>query len=71
MQDIAGYKDVIEELNEICEVLMEKCACSWVRDQTNETNEKYSSLTTRVQSKKLLDIFIIVFSLNNDSFGLI
>lgn len=40
------YKDVMEELNELCEILMEKCACSSVRDKTNESNEKYSSLIT-------------------------
>jgi hypothetical protein len=50
-QDIEGYKDVMEELNEICEILMEKCACSWVRDQTNETHEKYSALMTQIQGK--------------------
>ena len=41
----------MEELNEICEILMEKCACSWVRDRTNESNEKYSALMTHVQGK--------------------
>jgi hypothetical protein len=41
----------MEELNEICEVLMEKCACSWVRDQTNEAHDKYSALLTNIQGK--------------------
>lgn len=41
----------MEELNEICEVLMEKCACSWVRDQTNEAQDKYSALMSQVQGK--------------------
>lgn len=52
-QDIAGYKDVMEEFNEICEVLMEKCACSWVRDQTNEANDKYSALVAQIQGKSV------------------
>lgn len=41
----------MEELNEICEVLMEKCACAWVRDQTNEIHEKYNTLLTQIQGK--------------------
>lgn len=41
----------MEELNEICEILMEKCACSWVRDQTNDAHEKYSALLTQIQGK--------------------
>jgi hypothetical protein len=43
----------MEEFNEICEVLMEKCACSWVRDQTNEANDKYSALVAQVQGELL------------------
>lgn len=39
----------MEELNEICEILMEKCACSWVRDKTNEMHDKYSALLTHMQ----------------------
>lgn len=46
----------MEELNEICEILMEKCACSWVRDQTNETNEKYSALKVHVQGNFKFDL---------------
>lgn len=44
----------MEELNEICEILMEKCACSWVRDQTNEAHDKYSALKTQIQGKLFL-----------------
>lgn len=42
----------MEELNDMCEILMEKCACSWIRDQTNETQEKYSNLLSQVQGEK-------------------
>lgn len=41
----------MEELNEICEILMEKCACSWVRDQTNEAHDKYFDLINQIQGK--------------------
>lgn len=41
----------MEELNEICEVLMEKSACSWVRDQTNGLNDKYNALLSQIQGK--------------------
>lgn len=39
----------MEELNELCETLMEKCACSWVRDQTIDIQKKYSDLKAAVQ----------------------
>jgi hypothetical protein len=51
LQEIEAFKDVMEELNEICEILMEKCACSWVRDKTNELQDKYSALLSQSQGK--------------------
>lgn len=44
----------MEELSDSCEILMEKSACSWVRDQTNEINEKYNSLLTQMQGEHML-----------------
>lgn len=67
----------MEELNEICEILMEKCACSWVRDQTNEAHDKYSALKTQIQGKlflmliesftptyKIIKFFLLLFFVN-------
>lgn len=51
----------MEELNESCEVLMEKCACSWVRDQTNEAQEKYSALMSQIQGKISLETKALSF----------
>lgn len=49
---------MMEELNEICEILIEKCACSWVRDRTNDAHDKYSALMSQIQGKILqLDNF--------------
>jgi hypothetical protein len=67
-QDIEDYKDVMEELNEICEILMEKCACSWVRDQTNETQDKYNSLLTQIQGKIKVFFFSFLPNLCFDAF---
>lgn len=56
----------MEELNEICEILMEKCACSWVRDRTNDTQDKYSALMSQIQGTilvyNIVMIFILIFT---------
>lgn len=57
----------MEELNELCETLMEKCACSWVRDQTIDIQKKYSDLVANVQGTSASFLFkyvIILFLLN-------
>lgn len=51
----------MEELNEICEILMEKCACSWVRDQTDGADDKYSTLLNHIQGECLF-LLIVNFS---------
>lgn len=50
---IVTKKNSIEELNDICEALMEKCACSIVRDRTVELQKSYSSLLVNLQGKAL------------------
>lgn len=49
----------MEELNEICEVLMEKCACSWVRDQTNDIHDKFSALMAQMQGRLQITYTIV------------
>lgn len=48
-KEIEDYKSTMEEFNDLCEVLMEKSACTWVRDQTNDLQEKYNSLLSQMQ----------------------
>ncbi|XP_065079035.1 muscle-specific protein 300 kDa-like [Ochlerotatus camptorhynchus] len=48
---IVSKKNSIEELNDICEALMEKCACSMVRDRTVELQKNYSTLLVNLQGK--------------------
>ncbi|XP_062549338.1 muscle-specific protein 300 kDa isoform X2 [Armigeres subalbatus] len=47
---IVNKKNSIEELNDMCEALMEKCACSMVRDRTVELQKKYSTLLANLQA---------------------
>lgn len=51
MAEIVAEQDSVEELNDVCEVLMEHSACSRVRDQTVETQSNYTKLLTSVQGK--------------------
>lgn len=49
----------MEDLNEICETLMEKCSYSWVRDQTCDAHEKYSALVAQAQGTIMVEIFLM------------
>jgi hypothetical protein len=55
-QEIENYKDALEELNEMCEVLMEKSACSLVRDQATGIQDEYNKILTEIQG----EAFVIV-----------
>lgn len=51
LAEISAYGDSIEELNDICENLVEISAYSKARDQTVEPQMKYSKLLTDTQGK--------------------
>ncbi|XP_052870916.1 muscle-specific protein 300 kDa-like, partial [Anopheles cruzii] len=46
---ILTRKGTVEELSDVCEALMEKSACSTVRDRTVELQKSYSALLAKVQ----------------------
>lgn len=54
LKNIEDSKSMMEELNDICEILMEKSALSGVRDQVNDLQEKYNSLLLEMQGNFLL-----------------
>uniref|UniRef100_A0A1B0C1F9 KASH domain-containing protein n=1 Tax=Glossina palpalis gambiensis TaxID=67801 RepID=A0A1B0C1F9_9MUSC len=49
LQEVVAEKENVEELNDTCELLMERSACSRVRDQTVDTQAKYTKLLTNTQ----------------------
>lgn len=51
LSDVVAERDNVEELNDICEVLMEHSGCAKVRDETVETQANYTKLLTSVQGK--------------------
>lgn len=53
LADILAERDSVEDLNDVCEVLMEHSACTRVRDQTVETQANYTKLLTSVQGKNI------------------
>lgn len=55
--EISAYGDSIEELNDICENLVEISAYSKARDQTVEPQMKYSKLLTDAQGNSFLRTF--------------
>lgn len=57
LDEVVAERDSVEELNDICEVLMEHSGCAKVRDQTVETQANYTKLLTAVQGN---DIWILV-----------
>lgn len=57
MDEILGEGDNVEDLTDACESLMERSACSRIRDQTVQTHTKYSKLTDDAQS----NIFFFFF----------
>lgn len=61
LAEISAYGDSIEELNDICENLVEISAYSKARDQTIEPQMKYSKLLTDTQGKDLPHIQFIPF----------
>ncbi|ETN58450.1 calmin [Anopheles darlingi] len=46
---ILTKKSTVEELNDVCEALMEKSACSTVRDRTVDLQKSFSTLLGKVQ----------------------
>ncbi|XP_055538750.1 muscle-specific protein 300 kDa isoform X3 [Wyeomyia smithii] len=49
LEIILTKKSSVEELNDVCEALMEKSACPTVRDQTVDLQKSYSSLLSNLQ----------------------
>lgn len=43
--------EIVEELNDLCEILVEKTACSRIRDDTVEIQKKFANLVTLAQGK--------------------
>jgi hypothetical protein len=52
---ILTKKGTVEELNDVCEILMEKSACSTVRDHTVAIQKSYSGLLDKTQGKWALN----------------
>ncbi|XP_058454305.1 muscle-specific protein 300 kDa isoform X8 [Malaya genurostris] len=46
---IMTKKPTVDELNDVCEILMEKSACPTVRDRTVDLQKSYSSLLSNLQ----------------------
>lgn len=44
-----AHGEAVDELNDLCESLVEISACSKVRDQTIELQSKYSKLVSDIQ----------------------
>lgn len=51
LADVVAERDAVEDLNDVCEVLMDQSACARVRDQTVATQANYTKLLTSVQGK--------------------
>ncbi|XP_024081429.1 nesprin-1 [Cimex lectularius] len=49
LEELNNKKPAIEELSDKCEVLIELCACNWVRDETVKWQGEYAELFTTVQ----------------------
>lgn len=62
LADIVAERDSVEDLNDVCEVLMEHSACTRVRDQTVETQANYTKLLTSVQGKTAILYSLIIRS---------
>lgn len=65
LAEVVEERDSVEELNDICEVLMELSGCSKVRDETVETQANYTKLLTSVQGNANWTLYIyVVLQLN-------
>lgn len=64
LAEVVAERDSVEELNDICEILMEHSGCSKVRDETVETQANYTKLLTSVQGilkNKILGFCYMLF----------
>lgn len=59
LSEVVAERDSVEELNDICEILMEHSGCSKVRDETVETQANYTKLLTSVQGNSSVLVFFV------------
>lgn len=61
MEILLTKKSSVEELNDVCEALVEKSACPAVRDQTVDLQKSYSSLLSNLQGEHMFPSNLIIF----------